>query len=246
MSKIINSHYVSLQPPYPIIYCNGEIGMQIATLIVLEGRDPAESQPYGNRLAPYFIHSHSHPVVSYGNKFAAELTDFPEPNDWSEGIVWDRVEMKDVTVLCYATERPVIPHPRLEMLVSSERYRNAYRNENNFKLSTMLQRSSRFNIESSLAEKFKGVPLEPKIKVTFIKQTPNSVFLYGLKEGYAPYLDILLRWSDDIDKMEEILRYQIDDYRAAIAPHQLHFTFDSREEEWKPLAERMNKVYSQL
>jgi hypothetical protein len=26
MSQIINSHYVPLQPPYPIIYCNGEVG----------------------------------------------------------------------------------------------------------------------------------------------------------------------------------------------------------------------------
>lgn len=246
MSQIINSHYVPLQPPYPIIYCNGEVGMQIATLIVLEGREPSESHPYGNGTAPYFFRSHSHPVVSYGNKLAAKLTEFPEPNDWSEGVVWDRVELRNVTVLCYATEMPEIPHPRLDMLVKTERYNNAYRNEYTFKLSTLLQQFSRFNIKSSLAEKFDGVQLEPKIKVTFIKQTPNNMFLYGLKDGYAPYLDVLLRWSDDLDKMEQILRDQIDDYRAAIAPHELHFTFDSREEEWEPLAERMNNYYSQL
>ena len=35
IDKIANSHYVPLQPPYPVIYCNNEVGIQIATLIVV-------------------------------------------------------------------------------------------------------------------------------------------------------------------------------------------------------------------
>lgn len=242
---IVNSHYVPLQQPYPIIYCKGEVGMQTGTLIVVEGVDPSRPHPFGNREAPYFIRTHSHPVVNYGNKQKAELTPFPEPNDWSEGIVWDRVEMCDVTVLCYA-DKPEIPHARLSTLVSQERYNDAYYDKHTFMLSTFLKRFERFNIKSSLADMFRGVQLEPIVKVTFIKQEPTNVFLYGLIDGYAPYLNILLRWSEDFDKMEQTLREQIDDYRAAIAPHVLHFSFDAREEVWKPLAERMNNIYSQL
>ena len=242
---IVNSHYVPLQPPYPIIYYNGEVGMQTGTLIVVVGRDQTVAHRFGNREALAEFRTRSHPVVSYGNKFAAEFTTFPEPNDWSENIVWDKVEMSKVVVLCY-TNKPEIPHPRLDMLVKTERYNNAYRNEHTFKLSTLMHQLGRFNIPLSLADKFIGVQLEPKVNVTFIKQTPNNVFLYGLIDGYAPYLDILLRWSDDFDTMEKTIRDQIDDYRAAIAPHELRFTFDSRLEEWKPLAERLNAVYSQL
>lgn len=240
---IVNSHYVALQPPYPIIYCNGEVGMQTGTLVVVEG--PAQSDPSGKGDAPYSIRTHSHPVVSYGNKFAAVLTNFPEPNDWSEGIVWDNVEMSDVTILCYS-DKPEIPHPRLSILVSGERYKDAYYDTQAFSLSKLMRQFSRFNIPMSLAEKFRGVQMEPKVKVTLIKQTPTNMFMYGLIEGYAPYLNILLQWSQDFEKMEKTIREIVDDYRAVIAPHQLHFSFDSRIDEWKPLAEHLNTIYSQL
>ena len=244
-SMIVNSHYVPLQSPYPIIYCNGEMGMQTGTFIVVEGYDPSAPHRGGRMEPPYAMRTHSHPVVSYGNKYAAELTDFSEPNDWSEGIVWDKAEMRDVTILCYDS-KPEIPHPKLDMLVSGSRYKDAYQNRETFNLSKLMQQFRKFNIQLSLAEMFKGVQLAPEVKVTFIKQTPNNVFLYGLTEGYAPYLNVLLRWSDDLDKMEKTIRNQIDDYRTAIAPHVIHFSFDSRLEEWKPIAEHLNIVYSQL
>ena len=159
MSQIINSHYVPLQPPYPIIYCKGEVGMQIATLIVLEGRDPSEHHPYGNRLAPYFIRSHSHPVVSYGNKQTGIIDSNVEPNDWSEGIVWDHVELRDVMTLCHApngvpndpatANAPGNSHwvhfsanqniyRRLASLVPQERLRDLFRGQSRFSLTKVV------------------------------------------------------------------------------------------------------------
>lgn len=90
---------------------------------------------------------------------------------------------------------------------------------------------------------------ELEVKLTFRKSPIGNNLLDVVKSGkdfLAPYLHILVRASDDMDKMEQDLREQIDDYRAALAPNQVQFTFDSVLEEWKPLAERLNKVYSQL
>ena len=66
---IVNSHYVPLQPPYPVISCNGEVAMQTGTLIVVEDHNPSVPSLSNNKEAPYAIRTHSHPVVSYSNTF---------------------------------------------------------------------------------------------------------------------------------------------------------------------------------
>ena len=102
---IVNSHYVTLQPPYPVIYCNGEVGMQIGTLIVVEGPEVDKIAPAyimettEPPMSPYAIRTHSHPVVSYSNKSMGLVMAPVRPNDFSEGGVWDKVELGDVVVL---------------------------------------------------------------------------------------------------------------------------------------------------
>lgn len=241
---IVNSHYVPLQEPYPIIYSKGEVAMQIGTLIVVEGRDPSSPHPFGNREAPYAIRTHSHPVVSYGNKKEGEMSAFPEPNDWSEGIVWDRAELRSVTVLCHS-DKSVIPESRFRKMVYQERYNDILSNTSTFKLSTLMNQFRRLNVRLEIP-----IPNgDLEVKLVFRKSPTGSNLLDVVKMGeefVAPYLHILVRASENVDMMEQDLREQIDDYRAALAPNEVHFTFDSIPEEWKPLAERLNKVYSQL
>ena len=221
--------------------------MQIGTLIVVEGHDPNKPHPYGNRERPYAIRTHSHPVVSYGNKINYDwnLTQIPIPNECSEGIVWDRVELRNVTVLCYS-DKPEIPETRLDALIRQERYNDVLYKMNTLKLSTMISRFSRLNVKLL----FPDINAEElKVKIILKKSTINSSLIDVAKMGevfLAPFLYILVSSSDDMDKMEQALREQIDDYRAAIAPNIVQFTFDSVVEEWKPLAERLNKVYSTL
>ena len=152
---IVNSHYVPLQAPYPIIYGKGEMGMQTGTLIVVEGRDPSQPHRYGNREAPYAIRTHSHPVVSYSNKAQSVLTPFSVPNEASEGIVWDRVEMRDVTILCYVNDvmSEILPD-RIECLIVEERQKDAANGKYTFELSKLLSQFHRFSIRSSLYDEF--------------------------------------------------------------------------------------------
>lgn len=128
---MIQTQLLKLDPPYQIIACKGEIGIQIATLIVTE-ETRGENGEYG-------ITTHSHPVVSYVNKAAThsrlEKLGGMIEDDYGfltlqdgEGIVWDKVEcseaqlvrltdMKDRKMSCY--EFCSLIAPRLEEIALS-------------------------------------------------------------------------------------------------------------------------------
>lgn len=97
---MIHTQLLLSQPPYQIIYAGGEVGIQVATLVVVEDKTDAN----GN----YAVETHSHPVVNYGLK--ENLSAIAEKNKkkaeflmmWQllpEGAVWDKVEIADVNVL---------------------------------------------------------------------------------------------------------------------------------------------------
>lgn len=101
---MIQSHFVRLEPPYQVIFCNGEVGIQIGSLIVVEEkRGPNEE---------YGLQTHTHPVVSYGSKEMLEIwTSNPHDiwmsdGDFVQGAVWEKAEVKDVLVIgLLGTER---------------------------------------------------------------------------------------------------------------------------------------------
>lgn len=101
-NKIVSTTYVPLQPPYQIIKYTGDIAMQIGTLIVT-----IQKEGNVNDLG-YEIETHSHPVVSYENKdslvdqFGHRLEKHMEGHQFLEGAVWNYVEVKDVTTICFS------------------------------------------------------------------------------------------------------------------------------------------------
>lgn len=98
-NKIVSTTYVPLQPPYQIIKYSGDIAMQIGTLIVT-----IQKEGNVNGLG-YQIETHSHPVVSYENKFKAEPNHQLSSYHFLEGAVWNYVEVKDVTTICLTSSR---------------------------------------------------------------------------------------------------------------------------------------------
>lgn len=98
-NKNVSTTYVPLQPPYQIIKYSGDIAMQIGTLIVT-------IQKEGNvNGMGYSIETHSHPVVSYENKFMSEQNRQLSDYQFLEGAVWNNVEVKDVTTICLTNSR---------------------------------------------------------------------------------------------------------------------------------------------
>ena len=107
---MIQTHLLKLDPPYQIITCRGEVGMQIATLVVTEETRDED----GN----YGITTHSHPVVTYVDKplIRKRLEAQPDANEFEddptilprgEGVVWDKVETTMTKLVCMSdqTER---------------------------------------------------------------------------------------------------------------------------------------------
>lgn len=98
-NKIVSTTYVPLQPPYQIIKYSGDIAMQIGTLIVT-----IQKEGDANGLG-YQIETHSHPVVSYENKFKANPNRQLSTYNFLEGAVWNYVEVKDVTTICLSNSK---------------------------------------------------------------------------------------------------------------------------------------------
>lgn len=105
---MIQTHLLKLDPPYQIIACRGEVGMQIATLVVTE-ETRSEDGKYG-------ITTHSHPVVTYVDKALVRkrLEELPDNDDvWEdmallpngEGVVWDKVEVADTLLVCMSDQK---------------------------------------------------------------------------------------------------------------------------------------------
>lgn len=105
---MIQTHLLKLEPPYQIIACKGEIGVQIATLIVTE-ETRGENGEYG-------ITTHSHPVVSYiekpvvsqrignsGDDYDGEIDALVVQN--GEGVVWDKVECNQTTLVSLTDQK---------------------------------------------------------------------------------------------------------------------------------------------
>ena len=99
---MIQTQLLKLDPPYQIIACKGEIGIQIATLIVID-ETRRENGEYG-------ITTHSHPVVSYVDKSTIhqrlEDTGGLIEDEYEilsiqdgEGVVWDKVECNEVQLV---------------------------------------------------------------------------------------------------------------------------------------------------
>jgi len=82
---MIQTHYVRLEPPYEVIFCNGEVGIQIGSLIAVEEKR-GENDEYG-------LVTHTHPIVSYGSKKTLSFLNHREtnvltwPGDFVQGAV---------------------------------------------------------------------------------------------------------------------------------------------------------------
>lgn len=98
---MIQTQLLKADKPYQIISAAGQVGVQVATLIVTEDKMTAEG---------YQIDTHSHPVVNYAVKdnLTEDLKYWNgDPEDeWKytqrlqpEGAVWNKVEVRDVRVL---------------------------------------------------------------------------------------------------------------------------------------------------
>ncbi len=124
---MIQTQLLRLDPPYQIISAGGQVGIQLATLIVTEEKSSTPGE--------YIIDTHSHPVVCYGLKegLVEEFkygSGYPEEERnrnnrlQPEGAVWNKVEVSDIRVLglAGANNRPVSMDTFIYLVPSSSSY----------------------------------------------------------------------------------------------------------------------------
>ena len=119
---MIQTQLLKADRPYQIISAGGQVGVQVATLIVTEDKMTADG---------YQIDTHSHPVVNYAVKdFLTEDLKYwnGDPDDeWKytqrlqpEGAVWNKVEVRDVRVLgLVGAKNPLVDLEKFVSLVPS-------------------------------------------------------------------------------------------------------------------------------
>lgn len=229
---IVNSHYVPLQEPYPIIYYGGSVAMQIGTLIIVNG--PGEERCMSGRVVSSRMYTCSYPVVAYGNKHFSEPRNEWRLNMWSEGVVWDYVQLKDVYTFCFTKQRE-INFEAVDVLTTSIRMKEAVSGTYKFRLSVVLNEIEKMGI-SKPALLTRMEPAGPA-KVFVNRDLAKDIVCV---RGFGA-LFCCVRLSENIEDMAVEIRRQVADYLMLLKPKEFELSYEADNEECKELVNALNE-----
>lgn len=180
---MIQTQLLRLDPPYQIIFAAGQVGIQLATLIVTEEKTTADGQ--------YAIDTHSHPVVNYGLKQGLErelkYDNMLSPEQSQsfrlqpEGAVWNKVEISDIRVLglAGAENAPMKQLKFISLVPTDPQYAPSDRVWNEMSILRM------YDIFSALAK----VGIQCEEFTEYLSLSEDSV-PYGNNQTYCVYLEL--------------------------------------------------------
>ena len=228
---IINSHYVPLQEPYPIIYYGGTVAMQTGTLIVVYG--PGNEVGIRGSVFASRMTTKSHPVVTYGNKYVSEPRNEWRLNMWSEGVVWDYVQLKDVFTLCF-TKQKEINYEAIDVLTTSIRLKEAVNGAYKFRLSTVLKDLENMGIKRPelLSQLLPAAPAHVSMNKNLAK---DLVCVRGFGAMFC-----CVRLGDDMEEIVTEIRRQIADYLMLLKPKEIELTFTTDDPECQDIVDALN------
>lgn len=237
----MQSHFIGMNRPYPIVRYGLEVAMQIGTLVVVK-----ESE---NEDGGYAIETHSHPVVSYINRERGKIL---MPREiLPESVVWNEVEASDVEYLCLENEEEfrwkhfsyIVSHCVWGSIVFEDKPEYSYA----FRLRDLFRHL--------------GIPVEPivagtyEIDLTYEDADPVTKFCYGnslkLTERDGSQTDggningVFTFWAvdGDLGSMYEAIRQQVHAFIYFDASTPIFFHFKSSDGKYTELAERLNKAF---
>ena len=230
----ISTTYVPLQPPYQIIKYGHQVGMQIGTLIVV--KESVHAAPMGNRNS-LRIETHSYPVVTYGNKAKVSREKHLFECDLTEGVVWNRVELRNVSTICLSDSN--LPWEEYIDMLWSDIFRTSY------------QSAPDITTFSTLWDL--GVIIRPLPSGTYTlhlqtycgDESPTMVRT-DIEDKLA--LNVLLQ--ADVDEMANEILSQVNKYVVnlitrfsleIIRPRKYKFEYTTDEDILMPLVEKLNK-----
>lgn len=224
-----NSHYVPLNPPYPILYYRGRVGIQTGTLIVVQPLIRGGNMPGALRMV-------SMPVVNYVNKSKQLPSQLTMSEHRAENVVW-QVDISGTELLGYDNADTI----NLINFSGVERLRNMTGMSYGFSLTRLVQdiKSMGFMIDPQFNPFNPHGSLElmyGHIEANTGCLTSNSIMnLLGLfiavKESSLD--DMLVRISE-----------QVDDYIRAVEREDITIEFRCKEPKFAELIKLLNQKYA--
>ena len=224
-----NSHYVPLNPPYPILYYRGRVGIQTGTLIVV--------QPHVRPSMQGALCMISMPVVNYVNKSKHLPQQLSMSEHWAENKVW-QTDISGTEILGYDNADTI----HLENFNGVERLRN------------MSGMSSGFSL-SRLAMDIKALGFD--IAPEFYPQDPHGSLelMYGHLDANTACLTanhitnvggglMIAIKVGTLDEMLKAISEQVDDYICAVQRDDITVEFRCKEPQFAELINLLNQKYA--
>lgn len=231
---MIQTHLLKLDPPYQIIHAGGEVGLHIATLIVTK-----ESKTKDGK---YAIETHSHPVVSRVSKMhntIGEAGKMYSEGEYSEGIVWNKVELPDVDTFCMEGTR-AISLDLLNWVFAGALGGNP--KDHILRLGNIVRGLKRLGVGIDLPFGSKKELKELNRVELDIDDSGGNQFPPSI-DGGNDYCHFFLKYDGNVDNAVEELSFQATEYIENVFPTEWNvaFKFYTEDKRLKPIVEKLNQ-----
>ena len=224
-----NSHYVSLNPPYPIIYLRGRVGIQTGTLLVVQPQLRGGNIPGALRIV-------SMPVVSYSNKSKQLPSQLVIPERWTENNVW-QTDVSNTELLGYDNAEYISLGP----FCSVERLRNLSGMSSGFMITRLVNDIKSFGFKIS-PEFYPNNP-HGSLELMYGHLDAKTACLTANHIVNLTTLFIAVKVSNQ-DNMFVRISEQVDDYIRAMERDDITIEFRCKEPQFAELISLLNQRYA--
>lgn len=223
-----NTQYVPLNPPYPILYFRGRVGIQTGTLIVVKPQ-----QRGGMSGALRMV---SMPVVSYVNKTIELPSQLTVSEHWAENVVW-QVDVSGTELLGYDNAETI----HLEVFGGIERLRNLTGLSSGFSLSRLVRDIELlgFKVAPDLYPRYPDGSLE--LMYGHLDAKTACLTSNHIKNHIGLFIAIKVSTQEE---MLQNISEQVNDYMMAVERKDITIEFRCKEPQFAELIKLLNQKYA--
>lgn len=224
-----NSHYVPLNPPYPIIYFRGRVGIQTGSLLVVEPQLRGGNMPGALRMI-------SMPVVSYCNKSKQLPPQMVMPEHWAENKVW-QTDISNTELLGYDNNEYI----SLQNFSAVERLRNLSDMSSGFMIARLVNdiKLMGFKIDSEFYPHNPHGRLE--LMYGHIEANTGCLMSNNIENLHGLFIAVK---ESVLDDMFVRISEQVDDYISAVERDDITIYFRCKEQKFAELIKLLNQKYA--
>lgn len=228
MDSNVSTTFVPLRPPFMIIKYGHDIGMQIGTLI-------ATTQVNGGAEDHQFkIATRSFPVVAYENKETLDHDQSLFSHSLMEGVVWNRVELKNVSTVCSSNAH--LSWEQFITILWDDHCRAPKTQEIQIRMFQVLRK---YGVTIDLPE--------PGNYTIHLQVEKNGDIPETVRSANNDVFALNAAWDDDMDEIEAEIVGDLTSYLDIISPNRSakgwKLTYEATEETLQPLVNKLNEKH---